>query len=187
MPADLRRFLRLIIATLAAFSIGLCAAAERVPLEGTNIAVVPDASWWPVPMSSDEPSLDFYLCAEPRSPNSCHVRAEFTLDRLDGARAPTSLDELFARSKGPTQSRRTKIAGFDAIEISGESKTIYDTINKDGGLSGSNSNELFVSLTLQVGDRYYRCSMRRVLASEDAAVLNSQLHSFCDSLQVASH
>ncbi len=177
--------------TLAALMLSSVAVAgERVQLEGAPVTVeVPDG-WVIAPVSRDGGAyLQLTLCdPELSTANSCAMKGELSLEQLDGARAPASLDTVLSAAQNEYDNtaeaerllapRRLFVAGRHAVEEAGLGDIHYDYV----GGGGESAKIAIHSLTLQDNQVFYRC-MLSAPPSEYDDELSKALHEFCSSLQ----
>lgn len=151
---------------------GIASASERIALPGSDATVEAPQGWSMVPMASDPPSLRLQAC-DPATTDGCRVMAEMDLERLQGDRAPASLDAVFnaalsVNAENPVPAQRIEVVGQNAVEtvVVAPSKTTYRAI------------------TLQAGPAFYRCGLS-TSPMQDPTRWRPALVEFCSSLQFA--
>lgn len=164
-------------------------AGERVTLQGSGATIIVPNGWVVSHVFSDPPSLHLWAC-DPAISDGCQVLAEMDLERLQGDRAPVSLEGVFreaaaAQAKSPVSRfsvplQRLKVAGHEAVETFSVDDVIYDF----GGGEAATSKSAYRAITLQAGSTFYRCT---VSTSQlvDADRWRGALIEFCSSLNIA--
>lgn len=179
------------VATIAVAGLALHAssalAGQRVAVEGSPITVEVPAGWIVAPVSSSVPQLTLNLC-DPLVREGCLRRGEMSVEWLLEARAPASLDAVFAQAQAayeqalPDQRiaapRRLTSAGRAAVESSAIGQATYDYV----GGGGSTVPEGYLSVTLQDGASFYRCAA--ISQPDHVADLRADLIEFCNSIQI---
>lgn len=112
------------------------------------------------------------------------------LERLQGDRAPASLDAVFseaaaAQAKSPVFGhtvplQRLKVAGHQAVETF----SVGDVNYNFGGGEGATSKSADRAITLQAGSTFYRCTVSTSQLA-DADRWRGALIEFCSSLNIA--
>lgn len=172
-----------------ALACGSAGAGERMALQGSDATVVAPEGWTVFHMSSDPPFLRLTAC-DPAVAGGCQVLAEMDLERLQGGRAPASLDAVFSeaaamQAKSPVLGhavplQRLKVAGHEAVETF----SVGDVNYNFGGGDGATSKSAYRAITLQAGSTFYRCTVS-TSQPVDAGRWRGALIEFCSSLNIA--